>query len=87
MNFLNWTISSEQKKQVLKLCSFDWMKAHSEKFANQNSRREQIFKKGTFIRNGKVGDHKKLMSPQQELRVLAKAKEQLDPACVRYLGL
>lgn len=87
LRFLNWTISIEDKKQVLEFCSFTWMKAHSEKFANQNSQRTQIFKKDSFIRKGKVGDFKKLMSSAQEQRVLDKARDQFEPACVEYLSL
>ncbi|MFV2005274.1 MAG: sulfotransferase domain-containing protein, partial [Gammaproteobacteria bacterium] len=90
--FLDWKISDEQKQKVLEYSSFDWMKTHDEKFSNQGANdqgenKTQVFKHGKFIRQGKVGKYRELMSDEQEQRVLEKAKNMLEPECLRFLEL
>ncbi len=85
--FLEWHVSPEQKAKVLKHSSFEWMKAHDEKFSSQGTRKQPVFKPGTFIRQGKVGSYRGLMSKEQEQRILDKAKNLLEPACLTFLEL
>jgi aryl sulfotransferase len=90
--FLDWKITDEQKQKVLEYSSFDWMKAHDEKFSNQGTNNQgenktQVFKPGKFIRQGKVGKYSELMSDEQEQRILEKAKNMLEPECLRFLEL
>jgi len=90
--FLDWKITDEQKQKVLEYSSFDWMKTHDEKFSNQGANdqgenKTQVFKQGKFIRQGKVGKYRELMSDEQEQRILEKAKNMLEPECLRFLEL
>lgn len=86
-DFLEWRITDEQKKKVLEYSSFEWMKAHDEKFSSQGPKKGSVFKAGTFIRQGKIGKYNDLMSPEQEQRILNKAKNMLEPSCLTYLDL
>ena len=87
INFLGWDISTEQRNRALEYSSFAWMKAHDEKFSNQGDSGKPVFKPGQFIRQGKVGKHREIMSPEQEQRVLDKAREMLDHECLQFLEL
>lgn len=86
-NFLQWTVTAQQKEDVLKYSSFAWMKAHDEKFSSQGANDIPVFKPGKFIRQGKVGKYKDLMSPQQEQRIINKAQEMLTAECLNFLEL
>ncbi len=95
--FLEWKISDKQKERVLEHISFDWMKAHDEKFSgqgghsqgtnNKGNNKNPVFKPGKFIRQGKVGSYRELMTDEQEQRILQKAKDWLKPDCLRFLEL
>jgi hypothetical protein len=87
IEFLGWQLTPDQRSKVLEYSSFDWMKAHSNKFTRQVKSDKPSFKPGGFIRKGEVGDHKTKLSPQQEQRILKKAGQMLDPDCLRFLGL
>lgn len=86
-DFLQWSITAQQKQRVLEYSSFAWMKANDEKFSNQGGADKAIFKPGKFVRQGTVGGYRELMTPQQEARILGKAQEMLAPACLEFLGL
>lgn len=85
--FLGWSVDARQRARVLEYSSFDWMKANSEKFARQGLSDKPLFKPGGFIRKGRVGEHKTRLSPAQEERILARAREMLAPDCLAFLGL
>lgn len=87
VDFLGWEVSPEQRKRALEYSSFAWMKAHDEKFSSQGDGDKPIFKPGQFIREGKVGRHREMMSPAQEQRVLDKARDMLETECLLFLGL
>lgn len=87
IDFLQWDLTSEQKQRVLKYSSFDWMKAHDEKFSSQGDAKKPLFKPGKFVRQGKVGGYRELMTPAQEALILDKACEVLAPECLDFLGL
>lgn len=87
LKFLDWTITEQQRKHVLSYCSFDWMKANTEKFTRQLGSDKPLFKPGGFIRKGKTGDHKTKLSAEQEDRILQKARNELEPDCLRYLDI
>lgn len=87
VEFLGWSISAEHKRLALKHSSFDWMKANSEKFTRHMGHDKPLFKPGGFIRKGQVGDHKNKLSADQEERILVRAKEELEPECLRFLEL
>jgi len=46
-----------------------------------------LFKPGGFIRKGKTGDHKTKLSADQEQKILQKARDELEPACLEYLNI
>ncbi len=86
--FLRLDISAEHKEKVLEHSSFEWMKAHDEKFSGQGGDKKiKIFKPGKFIRQGKVGRYHDLMSVEQERRILEKAEAMLEPECLKFLEL
>ena len=87
IDFLGWQVTIEQKQKVLEYSSFNWMKAHDEKFSSQGPSKMQVFKSGKFIRQGKVGKYKTLMNAEQEQRILEKAHASLEPDCLRFLDL
>ena len=85
--FLGWELSAEQKAKVLEYSSFDWMKAHDDKFSGQNDSGKPSFKPGRFIRQGKVGAYKELLTPELEKKILDRARAELEPECLRFLGI
>jgi len=86
-DFLQWDITPQQKERVLGYSSFDWMKAHDEKFSNQGNTEKPVFKPGKFVRQGKVGDYHDLMTAAQEKRIMDKAYEMLEAECLEFLEL
>jgi len=87
IDFLQWSITPQQKQRVLEYSSFAWMKAHDEKFSNQGGAGKPVFKPGKFVRQGTVGGYRELMTPAQETRILDKAAETLAPECLAFLEL
>ena len=87
LNFLNWSLNETQKQNVLKFSSFDWMRQHNDKFVVRFDNGESMFKPKGFIRKGQVGDHKNLMSTEQEARIIQRAEKELPEDCLRYLDL
>ncbi len=87
LNFLDWNITDQQRKHILTLCSFSWMKENTIRFARQGSSGETIFKPGGFIRKGQVGDGKATLTTEQETRILDKARERLAPDCLDFFGI
>jgi hypothetical protein len=85
--FLGWALTPEQKAKVLKYSSFDWMKAHDEIFSGQTESGKAPFKPGLFIRQGKVGAYKELITPELEKRILDRAHAELEPECLRFLEI
>jgi hypothetical protein len=85
--FLGWELNSEQKSKVLEYSSFNWMKAHDVKFSGQNEPGKASFKPGRFIRQGKVGAYKELLTPELEKKILDRAHAELEPLCLRFLGI
>ena len=86
-DFLGWKLTPEQKAKVLEYSSFDWMKAHDQKFSGQTGSGKASFKPGQFIRQGKVGAHKDLLTTELEKKILDRARAELEPECLRFLGL
>ncbi len=86
-HFLEWELTPEHKEKVIEYGSFEWMKAHDEKFSSQGSGNKPVFKPGKFIRKGKVGGYRDLMSPELEKRIMDKAREMLTPECMSFLEL
>jgi hypothetical protein len=87
VEFLHWDVSPEQRERAIEYSSFQWMKAHDEKFSSQGDTDKPLFKAGQFIRQGKVGKHREIMTPEQEQRILDKAREMLEPQCLKFLEL
>jgi hypothetical protein len=85
--FLGWDIASEQRERAIGYSSFDWMRAHADKFTRQLAMGKATFKPGGLIRKGRVGDHKTLLSAEQERRILARAHDMLPPDCLAFLGI
>jgi len=87
IEFLGWDMTTDQRNKALFYSSFEWMKTHSEKFTRQGKSAKPVFKPGGFIRKGQVGDHKTILSTEQEQRILEKTRQLLEPDCVELLGL
>ncbi len=85
--FLQWEISAEHKARVIEYSSFEWMKAHDEKFSSQGGSGKPVFKPGKFVRKGKVGAYQNIMTAEQEKAIMLKAQEMLKPACLDFLEL
>ena len=85
--FLGWELTATQKAQVLEYSSFDWMKAHDDKFSGQTGSGSASFKPGQFIRQGKVGAYQELLTPELEKKILDRARAELEPECLRFLGI
>lgn len=85
--FLGWELTAEKKAKALEYSSFEWMKAHDEKFSRQTGSRNPTFKPGQFIRQGKVGSYKELVTPELEQKILNRARTELEPECLRFLEL
>ncbi len=85
--FLGWALTKEHKETVLEYSSFDWMKAHDEKFSQQMQSSSPLFKPSQFIRQGKVGSYKELLTPDLERRIMERARAELETECLTYLGL
>jgi len=87
LNFLNWTITEEQRGRALELCSFRWMKENDQRFSRQGDAGKPIFKPGKFIRKGEIGEGKATLTTEQEKRILDKARERLNPDCLDFFGI
>ena len=87
LGFLGWVITREQRQRAIEYSSFDWMKAHADKFTRQLAMKEHTFRPGGLIRKGRTGSYKTLLSAEQEQRILAKAREMLTPECLTFLGI
>lgn len=87
LSFLEWKLDEASLNKALELCSFPWMKQNAEKFTSRSETGESLFKPGGFIRKGQVGDHKEIMSHEQEQRILDRAKDILPEDCLRFIGI
>ncbi|HEC18251.1 MAG TPA: sulfotransferase domain-containing protein [Gammaproteobacteria bacterium] len=85
--FLHWHITDAQRENILRLCSFRWMKENDKRFSAQRSSGDPVFKPGTFIRKGQVGEGKATLSPSQEKRILDKARECLSDECLEFFDI
>lgn len=85
--FLGWTLQPEQRARVLQYCSFAWMRAHQDRFMPMSAANTPQFSHGSLIRNGQVGDYKATLSRGQQRRIVQKARDELTPECVAFLGL
>lgn len=87
IDFLGWSVSDEEMARVMEYCSFQWMKQNAARFTRQGHRDEEYFKPGGFIRRGVIGDFQLELSKEQELRILQRAREELEEACLEFLEL
>lgn len=89
--FLGWTklcdLSEEKQTEILRLCSFEWMKENVSKFNRFSKEKPPTFKPDGFIRRGKVGDHAQELSEEQQKRIIDKAKATLPPECLEFVGI
>lgn len=85
--FLGWPLTPETLARAVGYASFDWMKAHSERFAGRNADGSPMFRPGGFIRKGQTGDHKAHLSAEQEAKILGRCRQTLPLDCLAYLGL
>ncbi len=86
-SFLGWPLPAARREKILEYCSFEWMKAHADRFTRFPEDEAPSFRPGGFIRKGEVGDHRNLLTPEQEARILEKARAMLPPDCLAFLGL
>jgi LPS sulfotransferase NodH len=85
--FLGWPLAPEARARVLEYSSFPWMKAHSDKFTRMSTDGPQTVKEGQFIRKGEVGRAEEELTPAQSEAILARARAELEPECLRWLGI
>jgi hypothetical protein len=85
--FLGWSVPPEALERALHYASFTWMKANSDRFVGRNADGSPMFRPGGFIRKGQTGDHKALLTPEQEARILRRCRDELPPDCLAYLDL
>jgi len=85
--FLGWKLTAEQRAAALEYSSFRWMKTSEAKFVRRTSGAPRMQKDGTFIRQGKVGGHDAELTPAQSEAILAKARQELTPECLEYVGI
>jgi len=87
LKFLGWQLTEEERYKVSEYCSFPWMKQHADKFVTRFEDGRSMFNPGGFIRKGKTGDHKNLMSKEQELLILQRARETLPEDCLNFIDI
>ena len=87
VKFLQWKIAEDRKKTIMEFCSFNWMKEYSDRFTHRDESGNLFFVTGSFIRRGRVGDYRQLLSETQQKRILETAKEELESSCLDFLGL
>ena len=87
LSFLGWSLTPEQRLQAIEHSSFAWMKTNSDKFIPRLENGEPVFKPGGFIRKGQVGDHKSLLSAEQETIIIDRARDVLPKECINFLGI
>lgn len=85
--FLGWRLDPAARARVLEYCSFAWMKRHSDRFTTRLPSGELSFKPKSFIRKGAIGDHEGRLSPAQAQQIIERARRELPPDCVSFLGL
>ncbi len=85
--FLGWRLAPEARARVLEYCSFAWMKRHSDRFTTRLPSGRLSFRPRSFIRKGRAGDHAGQLSESQARAIIERARRELDPACVAFLGL
>ena len=85
--FLGWPLTAEERARVLEYSSFPWMKAHSDKFTRMSADGPETVKKGQFIRRGEVGRSEEELTAAQSEMILARARAELEPECLRWLGI
>ncbi len=85
--FLGWDLDTNARVRVLEYCSFDWMKRHSDRFTTRLPSGESAFRPKSFIRKGAVGDHAGRLSAAQAQSIIDRARRELPPDCIAFLGL
>lgn len=85
--FLDIELTQTQRERVLEHSTFSWMKQNSERFTRISDWGMNLFKPGGFIRKGRVGGYKELLTWDQEQQILKRAQAMLEPACLDFLGL
>lgn len=84
VTFLGWDVSDEDLDRVLPLVDF----AHLRKTEKTSVMREaaQIFKaEANFFREGAVGKNRARLSPEQERRIIERARDELEPECFDFV--
>lgn len=81
-SFINIEINPADLPRILERCSFDFMKAHENKFGEKEPKEKHVTVYNQFIRSGKVGEGKEVLPPED----LAFYKEQFDLHLSKYLG-
>lgn len=77
--FCNIQVSTEKLPEILKKCSFEYMKEHEDQFDHRlGILIEEGFKPNSFIRKGKVGEGRKSLNRQQEIIFEQKLNEYVD---------
>jgi aryl sulfotransferase len=83
-DFLEIDIPEAQWPQVVEHCTFDYMKAHSERYAPMGG---MPWEGGsdTFINKGTNGRWRDVLSPAESLAYERMAEEKLGADCARWL--
>eukprot|EP01104_Vermistella_antarctica_P021259 TRINITY_DN9483_c0_g1_i1.p1 TRINITY_DN9483_c0_g1~~TRINITY_DN9483_c0_g1_i1.p1 ORF type:complete len:334 (+),score=68.73 TRINITY_DN9483_c0_g1_i1:38-1003(+) len=86
LQHLDIELDEPTRERVIEYSSFEWMKTNRDKFTRFTTTASSNFPKG-FIRKGVVGDHKELLTPAMERRIVERASREIGDDCMRYLGL
>jgi len=87
LTFLNWEITTDQRQIIVENCSFDWMKKNVHRFNRQGKSKDSLFKPDGFVKKGKIGEGKKVLTEEQQNKIINKAKETLDDDCLKFLDI
>jgi hypothetical protein len=83
--FLHWDVTEAELDRVLPLVSLERMQQVEDRERATPGRRS-VWQPGTrFFREGKVGKNRARLTPEQEARILERARAELAPACFDFV--
>lgn len=85
-DFLGWGVTEPDLDRVLPLVSLDRMREVEDRQRQSSPERRTLWRPGArFFREGAVGKNRSRLSPEQEGRVLERARNELEPECFDFV--
>jgi hypothetical protein len=85
VSFLGWDVTDEDLARVLPLVTIDRLQGQEDGGALMG-RNRGVWKEGQrFFREGAVGKNRARLSPEQEARILARARAAFPPECYAFV--